>query len=125
VIAQCANLILGVRALLMASLNAVALTAEEARDFMEKLMDRDHLAEGEVDKMMDDLRDQAQAGAADVAQAGEELARKTAAGVEGTVEIILQRFNVPTRKDIEELSLKISELDKKVNALRAKRAGLS
>lgn len=124
VIAQCANLFLGVRALLMASLNAVALTAEEARDFMEKLMDREHLAEGEVDKMMDDLRVQAGSGAANMAQAGEELARRTSASVEGSVETILQRFNVPTRKDIEELSLKISELDKKVNALREKRARL-
>jgi poly(hydroxyalkanoate) granule-associated protein len=127
-IVQSANLYLLVRKLLLASLGALALTAEEGGEFLDRLVERGEVAEADVQKMLSEYRagrkapaKATQADKADKA-AAKPAAKKASGPIEGGVESILDRLNVPTHGDIEELSKKISQLDSKIGELKAKKA---
>jgi polyhydroxyalkanoate synthesis regulator phasin len=115
-VVQCANLFLNVRRLLFMSLGALALTAEEARDFVERLGERGDLAPGaapelaqeELERWVDDLHHLTADG----------YPNRSASRVDA----LWGRLRVPTRREIETLSRKISALDQKLAALRATRA---
>lgn len=113
-VVQCANLFLSVRRLLFMSLGALALTAEEARDFVERLGERGDLAPGvtpelvqeELERWVDDLHHQ----------------HPYPNGGMSRVDTFWGRLRVPTRREIEALSRKISALDQKLVTLRTTRA---
>lgn len=127
-IVQSANLYLLVRKVLLASLGAVALTAEEAGEFLDRLVERGELAEADVQKMLSEFSAGRKAPVTAekpekaAAKADKATAKKASGPLEGSVESILDRLNVPTRSDIEELSKKISRLDSKVSELKSKKA---
>ncbi|MCC6167235.1 MAG: hypothetical protein IT329_08420 [Caldilineaceae bacterium] len=121
-VVQCANLFLNVRRLLFLSLGALALTADEARDFVERLGERGDLAPGappelaqeELERWVDDLHHQHPVLTADGDRAHSA----------GRVDVLWGRLRVPTRREIEALSRKISALDQKLAALRAARTAV-
>lgn len=118
-VVQCANLFLNVRRLLLMSLGALALTADEARDFVERLGERGdmtpgvtpELAQEELERWVDDLHHQHPALAMD---------GDSARG--SRVDALWGRLRVPTRREIEALSRKINALDQRLAALRATRS---
>ncbi|MBW7886502.1 MAG: phasin family protein [Caldilineaceae bacterium] len=120
-IVQSANLYLVVRKVLLASLGAMALTAEEANDLLARLVERGEIAEADMQKIVEDLRAQGRKREQTVEQTREELARKASEALEGRVETILTRLNVPNKAEIEEISRKISLLNEKVSALNHRR----
>ena len=116
-IVQSANLYLVVRKALMASLGAVALTAEEANEFVNRLVERGEIAEADAQRLISDLRAQGRKQEEEASKAREELTRKAGMAIEGSVETILHQFNAPDKAEIEELSRKIGMLNDKVTAL--------
>lgn len=116
-IVQSANLYLVVRKVLLASLGAMALTADEANEILDRLVERGELAEADVQKILRDLKMQADQGEAELTRGSDELLKKANTALEGRIETILTRLNVPNKAEIDELSYKISLLNEKVTAL--------
>ncbi len=116
-IVQSANLYLIVRKVLMASLGTVALTADEAAELFNRLVERGEIAESDAQKIMSDLRAQGRKREEETLRARDEVNKKAGKALEDSVETILNRLNVPNKAEIEELSRKIGMLSEKVNSL--------
>ena len=126
-IVQSANLYILARKVVLAGMGAVALTLEEAQEFVEKLVERGEIAETDAQKLMQEVRKRAQRSekeATKVAKQAEKTTKgavKKAEGVlEETVEGVLKGLNVPSKSDVDALSKKIGDLSRKVDALRSK-----
>lgn len=105
------SLLTGVRRVLMAGVGAVALAQEEVEEFVKKLVDRGEIAEKDGRKLVDDILEKRKG-----------RAKKAEDALENRVEGLLDRMNVPTKSDIDELSKKITLLAKKVDELKSKQA---
>ena len=117
-VTESANLFLAARRLLLASLGAVALSIDEANDFVEKLVARGEIAESESQALLNELRTRiAQGRESTSATNARAKVTKAAQVLEESVEEILHRFNVPSRRDIEELRKKVDLLNLKVDEL--------
>ncbi len=117
-VAESANLFLAARRLLLASLGAVALSIDEANDFVEKLVARGEVAESDSQALVKELRARV-AQKRDGASATKARAKVTKAAqvLEESVEEILHRFNVPSKRDISDLQKKVDLLNLKVDEL--------
>jgi poly(hydroxyalkanoate) granule-associated protein len=116
-IVQSANLYLMVRKVLLASLGGVALTADEAGELFNRLVERGEIAETDAQKIVTDLRNQGRKREEEASQAREEISKKAGLALEDSVETILNRLKVPNKAEIEELSRKIGLLNEKVSTL--------
>lgn len=96
-----------VRKVLLAGVGAMALAQEEIEEFVNRLIDRGEIAEKDGRKLVTDIVERRKK---QVQNAENEL--------EGKIEEILSRMNVPTKADIEALSRKITTLTKKVDELK-------
>jgi poly(hydroxyalkanoate) granule-associated protein len=104
------SLLSGLRRILMASIGAVALAQEEIEEFINKMVERGEIADGDARKLVSDVLERRKRLVQDGA--------KTAEGeLDKRIEPLLQRMNIPTKTDIELLSAKISELSRKVDEL--------
>ncbi len=101
----------GVRRVLMAGLGAVTLAQEEVEGFVSKLVDRGEIAEKDGRKLIDELLDKRKKRA-------EESSKRVEAEIEQRMDSLLSRMNVPSKKDIDSLSEKVTELTKKVEELK-------
>lgn len=93
------------RKVLLASIGAMALAQDEVEDFVDRLVERGEIAEKDGRKLVKEIIDRRKS----------ETRR---AEVHKRVEEALDRFNVPTKSDIEALSEKIAALSKKVDDLK-------
>jgi poly(hydroxyalkanoate) granule-associated protein len=116
-VVQSANLYMMARKALLASLGAAAMTVDEANSFVDKLAERGEMVETDLQKWMSEMR--GQGGAAGKGNRPVRTSTMSMAGkaLEESIEVILNRLNVPTKSDIEALSKKISALNQKVNTL--------
>ncbi len=126
-IVQSANLYILARKVLLAGMGAVVLTIEEAQEFVEKLVERGEIAETDAQKLMQEVRKRAQRSEKEATKAAKKAEKKTKGAVkkaegalEETVEGVLKGLNVPSKSDVDALSKKISDLSRKVDALRSK-----
>jgi poly(hydroxyalkanoate) granule-associated protein len=103
------SLLAGVRRVLMAGVGAVALAQEEVEDFVDKLVERGEIAEKDGRKLVDDILEKRK-----------KRAQKAEDALEDRIEGLLDRMNVPTKRDIDELSKKITLLAQKVDELKKK-----
>ena len=94
------------RRVLLASIGAVALAQDELEEFVNKLVERGEIAEKDARKLIQDLREKRNKGAA---RAEEELSKR--------IEDIMKRMDIPTKSDIQALSAKITALTKKIDKL--------
>ena len=101
----------GVRRVLMAGVGAVVLAQEEIDEFVDKLVERGEIAEKDGRKLVADIRERRQ-----------QKTQEAEDALEKRIEQLLDRMNVPTKRDIEALSAKISALAEKVDELKAKRS---
>ena len=91
-------------------MGAVALAQEEVEEFVKKLVDRGEIAEKDGRKLVDDILEKRKS-----------RAQKAEDALETRVEGLLDRMNVPTKSDIDELSKKITLLAQKVDELKNKK----
>ncbi len=100
----------GLRRVLMAGIGAVALTQEQIEDFVNKLVERGEIADGDARKLISDVSDKRKRILTDQ--------RKKAEGeLDKSIEGILSRMNIPTKGEIDSLSRKIVDLSDKVDEL--------
>lgn len=109
--AQDSTLLSALRRVLMAGIGAVALTREEIEDFVNKLVERGEIADGDARKVVNDVLDWSKKNVQGSARRAEEE-------VDKRVEYVMSRLNMPTRSEIETLSAKIAELSQKVDELK-------
>ncbi len=105
----------GVRRLMLAAVGAVAMTRDEMEQFVSRLVERGEIAERDAKKLVNDVmarRKREVESAADEAEAR----------VETRLEQVLSRMNIPTKRDIDELSDKIALLSARVEELKKNRA---
>jgi len=117
-IMQGASLYLLARRVLLAGLGAVALTAEEAEAFVDKLVERGEIAEVEAQKLIEDFRARMKKNESKMQRAGGEGVKQVENMLEEQVGAVLNRMNVPTKRDIDQLSAQIEQLSAKIDTLR-------
>ncbi len=101
------------RKLMLVGLGAVAIAAEEAGGFLNTLIERGELAEEDAGKLVNRAPEEE-----DALEPGDLSGDKGPETLlEESVEAILARLNVPTRRDIEELTRKVDELNRRIAAL--------
>jgi len=109
-------LIDGFRRLMLASVGAVAMTIDEAEGLVDKLVDRGELAQKDGQKLLKDLQSRV-SGSRPIVPAQVE---KVGDRIEQGVEEVLSRLNIPSKRDIEELSSRIAQLTARVEELKKK-----
>jgi poly(hydroxyalkanoate) granule-associated protein len=102
------------RRLLLASIGAVAVTYDEAEKFIQRLVDRGELAQKDGEKVMNEMmgRLRQKAPTEDV------QATDLGSRMEDSFEQFLNRMNVPSKRDIDELSAKIAQLSARVEEVQ-------
>ena len=95
-----------VRQLLLATVGAIALTRDETEAFVNKLVERGELAQKDAEKLLREVWD------------GVRERRPSAQKVGERVEEFLNRLNIPSRRDIEELNARMAQLAARVEELR-------
>lgn len=99
------------RKVLLAGVGAVTLAQDEVEAFVNRLIERGEIAEKDGRKLINDVMDRRK-------KQMEDTQAKAKESLEGRVEAILHRMNIPTKSDIQLLSEKISALAKKVDQLK-------
>jgi poly(hydroxyalkanoate) granule-associated protein len=103
-----------VRKVALASVGAVVVAQEEIEDFVGKLVQKGELAEKDGKSLVKDLMERRKAAEVPVGA--------VTSAIDSTVDKVLHKINVPTKNDVEELARKIDEIDKKIEALAARKA---
>lgn len=103
-----------VRRVALAAVGAVAMSKDEIEQFIDRLVERGELAEREGKQMVRELVDRRK-------RQVETTEEKVENGVESRVEQILAKLNIPTKRDIEELSDKIGMLTARIEELKKSR----
>lgn len=98
------------RNVLLASIGAVVVAQEEIELVVNKLVERGELAEKDGRNLVRDLMDRRK-------QKSERARAEVSDEFDKRVEEILHRLNVPTKRDIDALSAKITALSQKVDKL--------
>lgn len=104
-----------VRNVLLAAIGTVALGKEEIEAIVNRLVERGEIAEKDGREMITDLFERHPKE-----QVKPEI--KVEGAVDGRIESLLARMNVPSRGDVEELGKKIADLSRKVDDLTKKLA---
>jgi poly(hydroxyalkanoate) granule-associated protein len=110
-----APLVDGVRRLMLAAVGAVAMTRDEMEQFVTRLVDRGEIAERDAKSLVSDVMSRRKR---DVESAADEAEAR----VETRLEQVLNRMNIPSKRDIDELSDKIAQLSARVEELKKSRA---
>lgn len=99
------------RRLLLAGIGAVALTRDEVESFINRLVERGELAQKDGEKIMNEVMERfRQRPQTQPVNFGEQI--------ENSLEQFLNRLNIPSKRDIDELSAKIAQLAARVEELR-------
>ncbi|MBA3470071.1 MAG: phasin family protein [Herpetosiphonaceae bacterium] len=109
-----APLVDGVRRLMLAAVGAVAMTRDEMEQFVNRMVDRGEIAERDAKSMISDVMSRRKR---DVEVASDEAEAR----VETRLEQVLNRMNIPSKRDIDELSDKIAQLSSRVEELKKSR----
>ena len=102
----------------LAGVGAVVVVQEAIADWMLRFIERGEIVEQEARQLVRDRMERRRhqvRKVVDKRQRGDD----PEAELEEQVEVFLDRMNVPTKSDIDALSAKITELSKKVDALKA------
>ncbi|NOZ71185.1 MAG: hypothetical protein GXP38_04615 [Chloroflexi bacterium] len=103
------------RTVILASLGTVALGREEIQAIVDKLVEKGEVTEEEGRKLVSDLLNRSKKDAAEIEDRVTNL-------LDERINAVLEKMNLPDKKDIESLSRKVSTLSKKVNELDKKLA---
>jgi poly(hydroxyalkanoate) granule-associated protein len=95
------------RKVLLAGMGAVALAQDEIEEFVDKLVERGEIADKDGRKLVRDLMER-----------HKKETKKAEKELDGRIEELLHRMNIPTKADIETLNAKVEALAKKVDELK-------
>jgi poly(hydroxyalkanoate) granule-associated protein len=95
------------RRVLLASVGVVALTIEEIGELVDKLVERGEIAEQEGKKLVIEIKEKRKKKTDEAEEVASSRVREA-----------LDRMDIPTKSDIEDLSKKIATLSKKVDDLK-------
>jgi poly(hydroxyalkanoate) granule-associated protein len=98
------------RRLILAGIGAVALTRDEAENLIKRLVERGEIAQKDGERLLNETVERFQ----QPVQTSTNLAQQ----VESNFEQFLNRLNIPSKRDIDELSVKIAQLASRVEELR-------
>jgi len=101
----------GIRRVLLASVGAFTMAQDEAEKFVHKLIEKGEIAEKDGRSLLNDLADKRK-------ERAKESSKRVSDELEKRMEGLLNRMNIPTKSDIEQLSKKVAELTKKIDALK-------
>lgn len=101
----------GVRRVLLAGVGAVTVAQDEAEKFVNKLVEKGEIAEKDGRSLLNDLAEKRKHRA-------QESSKRVSDELEKRMESLLNRMNIPTKTDIEQLSNKVAELTKKIDTLQ-------
>lgn len=106
-------LLAGLRRVLMAGIGVVVLTQEQIEDFVNRLVERGEIADGDARNLISEVIERRK-------KAVHETTRKAEGGFDRQIEGMLSRMNIPTKSEIESLSEKIADLSRKVDEINWK-----
>lgn len=106
------------RKLMLAGVGALALSREEAEQFLNRLVERGEIAQKDAQKLIDESMERFRKTAQPQATQLQSNVSTLGAQVESGLEQFLNRLNVPSKRDIDELSAKIAQLAARVEELR-------
>lgn len=95
------------RRVLLASVGAVALTIEEIGDLVDRLVERGEIAEQEGKKLINEIKEKRTKKADEAEDMASTRMRE-----------MMDKMDIPTKSDIDDLSAKIATLSKKVDELK-------
>jgi poly(hydroxyalkanoate) granule-associated protein len=107
-----------VRRMILAGFGAFALTRDEAEQFLNRLVDRGEIAQKDAQHLIDETVVKFRQVAAPPTTTVETSVTNLATQVETGLEQLLNRMNIPSKRDIDELSAKIAQLAARVEELR-------
>ena len=102
------------RKMMLAGVGAVAMSRDETEQFVAKLVERGELAQKDAEKLLRDVQSRLRQSRPDV----QEQAEKVTARAQQGMEDFLNRLNIPSKRDIDDLSAKIAQLAARVEELR-------
>jgi poly(hydroxyalkanoate) granule-associated protein len=102
------------RRMLLAAVGAVAMSRDETEQFVAKLVERGELAQKDAEKLLRDVQSRLRQSRPEVQEQAEKVTTRAQHGMEE----FLNRLNIPSKRDIEELSAKIAQLAARVEELR-------
>jgi poly(hydroxyalkanoate) granule-associated protein len=97
-----------VRRMMLAGIGAVALKHDEMEEFVDKLVERGEIAKKDGEELMKEMRERRKKYMQE--HGGESFPHKRVAE-------ILEHFSVPSKNDFDDLSKKITNLEKKIDKL--------
>ncbi len=101
----------------LAGLGALATVEEEGSKLFNDLVDRGREYEGEGRQKLEEARARAQEQSSDALEQLGEVSEDTRRMISGVVDNALERFNVPTQKEVDHLSQKVDALSQQIDAL--------
>ena len=101
----------GIRRVLLAGVGAISVAQDEAEKFVHKLIEKGEIAEKDGRSLLNDLAENRK-------QRAQESSKRVSDELEKRMEGLLNRMNIPTKSDIEQLSTKVAELTKKIDTLK-------
>jgi poly(hydroxyalkanoate) granule-associated protein len=102
------------RKMLLAGVGAVAMSRDETEQLVAKLVERGELAQKDAEKLLRDVQSRLRQSRPDVQGQAEKVTIRAQQGMEE----FLNRLNIPSKRDIEDLSAKIAQLAARVEELR-------
>ncbi|MCB0007582.1 MAG: phasin family protein [Anaerolineales bacterium] len=96
---------------LLASIGAVVISQEEISSFVGRLVERGEIAEKDGRKMLSDVVERRR-------EATNKLTDRASNELDRRIESVLERLNVPTKKDFDKLTSKINGLSRKIDQLK-------
>jgi poly(hydroxyalkanoate) granule-associated protein len=102
------------RKVLLAGVGAVAMSRDESEQFVSKLVERGELAQKDAEKLLHDVQSRLRQSRPDVQLQADKVTNRAQQGMEE----FLNRLNIPSKRDIEDLSAKIAQLAARVEELR-------
>ena len=102
------------RKMVLAGVGAVAMSRDETEQLVDKLVERGELAQKDAEKLLRDVRSRLRQSRPDVQEQAEKVTVRAQQGMED----FLNRLNIPSKRDIEDLSAKIAQLAARVEELR-------
>lgn len=107
VVVEEASILESLRRVLLASVGVVALTIEEMGELVDKLVERGEIAEQEGKKLVNEIKEKRQKKTGEAEDVASTRMRE-----------MMERMDIPTKSDIDDLSAKIATLSKKVDELK-------
>ncbi len=106
------------RRMLLASIGVVAMTIDEAESLVERMVDRGELAQKDGQKLLKQFRGRLDPRREKLEDNVEDQVEKVSNRIEQGMEEMLSRLNIPSKRDIDELSARIAQLSVRIEELK-------